>query len=331
VRPADEVLHQFFNKSEDLLAIVGLDGRFKPLNPAWQPALGWSWGELQARPFLDLVYPEDRPATRVEMDRLGSGAETVTFEDRCQCKEGGIRWLRWTCSLLPGRAEIFSVARDLTPLKRMEEEVLRALDSERKRMGRDLHDGHCQSLAAIAALCAALARKLAPSASSESALAGEIGSLLGRSIQQVRDLARGLHPTAVSSFGLVKAIADFCANTGAMFGITCNFHCEARPRGLNAQRESQLLRITQEAVNNAIAHGKAHTIEVVLSSQNNLGTLAIHDDGMGIGAPAERNPGIGLHTMAYRARMVGGSLDISRRSPHGTSVTCVFRLPSADH
>lgn len=57
---ADELLH-FFNQSPDLLCIAGFDGIFKRLNPAWSPLLGWSNTELQARPFLEFVHPDDRP------------------------------------------------------------------------------------------------------------------------------------------------------------------------------------------------------------------------------------------------------------------------------
>ena len=62
----DELLH-FFNESVDLLCIAGSDGRFKRLNPAWQPALGWTLEELLARPFLDFVHPDDQPATLAVM------------------------------------------------------------------------------------------------------------------------------------------------------------------------------------------------------------------------------------------------------------------------
>ena len=330
---AYEELLQFFNHSEDLLCIAGLDGRFKLLNPAWQPALGWSREELQARPFLDFVHPDDRSATRAEMAKLGSGTTTITFENRYQCKDGSCKWLQWTSSPLPGGKESFAIARNVTRRKRMEEEILAIVDSERKRMGRELHDGCCQSMAAIAALCAALARKLPRAAASESALACEINSLLGQSIQQVRDLARGLDPVSLKSLGLVAAFTDFCSNTEAVFGITCKFRCEPRPRKLNTHREAHLFRIAQEAVNNAIAHGQAQSIDVVLSFQNGQGTLAIQDDGIGFCDASDHQPdprpGIGLHTMTYRARQIGGSLDVKRLSPRGTLVTCVFRLPSA--
>ena len=83
-------------------------------------------------------------------------------------------------------------------------------------------------------------------------------------------------------------------------------------------------------MSNAITHGQAERIEVSLAFQNRQGTLAIQDDGVGIGDGSDLQPGMGLHTMAYRARVIGGTLQLNGRSPRGTVVTCVFPLPPAD-
>ncbi len=347
--PAYKELLHFFEESRDLLCIAGFDGKFKRLNPAWQPALGWTQEELQARPFLDFVYPDDRPATLAEMDKLASGAATISFENRYHCKDGSWKWLQWTACPLPNLREIYAVARDVTEQKRLEKESLDTLDLERERMGRELHDGLCQELAGITALSTALARKLAPAAVPESAAAREIGRLLGHCIQHAHDLARGLDPLHLHAIGLMNALGEFCLNTEGLFEITCGFRCENRsgrsiaghprpcgpwqanacPLGQDATRDLQLYRIAQEAVNNAIAHGRAKRIEVSLAFRNGQATLAIQDDGVGIGGPLAGHRGIGLHTMAYRARLIGGVIELNRRAPRGTVVACVFPLPRA--
>lgn len=352
VQPAYEELLRFFNESSDLFCIAGFDGKFKRLNPAWHAELGWTLEELKARPFLDFVHPDDRLATLAEVDKLATGAATICFENRYRCKDGSWKWLQWTASpLLTGRQEIYAIARDVTEQKRLEEEIVGTLDLERERMGRELHDGLCQNMAGIAALSATLARKLAPAAAPEAAAAREIGKLLGQSMQHARDLARGLDPLHLEGIGLAAALTDFCLNTEALFKITCRFHCvcsvqeidcpvvhrtphcgfdcEYRPRKLKANREVHLYRIAQEAVNNAIAHGRAKRIEVGLAFGNGRGTLAIRDDGVGIGEQLDGHAGIGLHTMSYRARLIGGSFELNRRAPRGTIVTCVFPLPPA--
>ena len=116
---ADGLLH-FFNQSPDLLCIAGFDGIFKRLNPAWSPLLGWSNTELQARPFLEFVHPDDRAATLAVMDQLDAGAATISFENRYRCKDSSWKWLHWTASPLLDQQEIYAIARDVTRQKRLE-------------------------------------------------------------------------------------------------------------------------------------------------------------------------------------------------------------------
>lgn len=323
-RPAYEELLHFFNESRDLLCISGFDHRFKRLNPEWHPALGWTLGELRNRPILDFVHQDDRTATCAAMDKLSAGAALSTFENRYLCKDGSSRWLQWTASALPGRQEIYSVARDVTRKKWLEEEILNTLDRERERVGRELHDGLCQELAGISALAATLARKLAPTAEQESDDASEIRKLLGQSIRQARDLALGLVPQHLEGIGLPDALENFCKTASSSFKISCSFSCTARPPKLDAVQESHLYRIVQEAVNNAIAHGQAKRIEVCLSFSVGRGTLTVRDNGIGMGDPDCARRGVGLNTMSYRARLIGSTFDLSRNSPRGTVVTCVF-------
>ena len=145
---ADELLN-FFNQSPDLLCSAGFDGTFKRLNPAWSPLLGWTNEELQARPFLDFVHPDDHPATLAVMDQLDAGATTISFENRYRYKDGSWKWLRWTASPLQGRQEIYASARDVTRRKQLELQILAASEHEQQRISRDLHDSLGPHLAAI--------------------------------------------------------------------------------------------------------------------------------------------------------------------------------------
>jgi PAS domain S-box-containing protein len=94
------------------------------LNPAWKRTLGWTLEELQARPFLDFVHPDDRQATLAEVGVLAGGAPTIAFENRYRRKDGPYRWLQWNASSLPDRRLIYATARDVTDQKRLEREIL---------------------------------------------------------------------------------------------------------------------------------------------------------------------------------------------------------------
>jgi signal transduction histidine kinase len=92
---------------------------------------------------------------------------------------------------------------------------------------------------------------------------------------------------------------------------------------------THLYRIAQEAVSNAIKHGKARHIEMVLTAKTDCVILAVNDDGCGIPSAPPRT-GAGLRIMQYRAGMIGGSVVVQRREPVGTSVVCsVHQHPGA--
>lgn len=115
---AEEERDRFFTLSLDMLCIAGFDGYFKRLNPAFERILGYSLDELMAQPYLNYVYPEDREATLTEVHRLISGLDTVSFENRYQCKDGSVRWLQWTATPYVDQQLIYATARDVTERKR---------------------------------------------------------------------------------------------------------------------------------------------------------------------------------------------------------------------
>ncbi len=126
---AEEERDRFFNLSRDLLCIADFSGYFKALNPAWEHALGFSREELMARPFVELVHPDDRAATRRESEKLAGGDDVVHFENRYACKDGSYRWLAWSSRADVKRQLIYATARDVTEQKQTAE-TMRALNEE---------------------------------------------------------------------------------------------------------------------------------------------------------------------------------------------------------
>jgi PAS domain S-box-containing protein len=118
---AEQERERFFNLSLDLLCTVGFDDHFKQLNPAWGKTLGWSREELLARPYIEFVHPDDRPATLAEGARVAAGEGRPGFENRYRCKDGTYRWISWKANLIPGEQLIYAVGRDLTELRRSQE------------------------------------------------------------------------------------------------------------------------------------------------------------------------------------------------------------------
>ena len=243
------------------------------------------------------------------------------------------RWLAECDSyervVAPGLAEAIEVnvdRRECSSQRRLEREVIEILDQEKERLGRELHDGLCQMLAGIAALSATLSKRLAASEeSAASAAAAEITKLLGECIGEARDLARGLSLWGVNEAGLDEALDALALNVEHLFRVSCAFECERPLIRLRPEVEAHLFRIAQEAVNNAVTHGKAGRIRISLTAKGEEGLLSVRDDGVGMPEGAGNRKGFGMHTMAYRARMIGGALAV-RRLRRGTAVICEFPI-----
>ena len=140
VEQAKDEYTRFFDQSLDLLCIAGFDGYFKRLNPRWTTQLGWTPEELEARPFLDFIHPDDREATLAQIDARNNGADIIQFENRYRHRDGSYRWLQWDARPVPEHQRIYASARDVTRQKRLEREVLEIVDQEKERLGRELHD-----------------------------------------------------------------------------------------------------------------------------------------------------------------------------------------------
>jgi len=321
------VLGGFFTWSPDLLCVAGFDGYFKRVNPAWTTHLGWTPAVLRATPFLDFVHPDDRDATQQQVVKLAGGADIIFFENRYRHQDGSYRWLQWSARPVP-RHLICATARDVTRQKQLELEVLEIADREQERLGRELHDGLCQTLAGIAALSATLSRRLAANADTEASAAKEITTLLSEAIGDARDLARGLGPTGLQEAGLAATLEGLALNVRRQFHVACSLEHEGPFPKPGHEVAAHLFRIAQEAVHNALVHGRADRIAINLCAIDGEGLLRVSDNGVGLPEDAVRREGVGLHTMAQRTRLIGGALEVRRQLSGGTAVTCVFPLPA---
>jgi signal transduction histidine kinase len=148
----------------------------------------------------------------------------------------------------------------------------------------------------------------------------EAAKIVNDNVGLARDLARGLHPIELSASGLASALQEL-AFRSSQDGITCRFNCPKLVRMRDEVIALNLYRIAQEAVANALKHGKPSEIVISLSREKKAIIFAVEDNGKGLGK--KRNArGMGIHIMKYRAETIGATFTAEPRPRGGTIVRC---------
>ena len=289
--------------------------------------LGWTNEELQAQPFLDFVHPEDRPATLAVMDHLDTGAPTFSFENRYRCKDGSWKWLRWTASPLLDQQEIYAIARDVTRQKHLELQILAAGEHEQQRISRDLHDSLGPHLAAIRYAATFLADELRERDPGAATKADRISGMASEAVTIARDLARGAIPVQFDGQGLALALEKLADTTSRQTDMRVTFSQTGDTRPGEPADDLHLYRIAQEALSNAAKHSAARHVTLVLHYGENTLRLIVADDGQGLPSLPQDRRCMGLDSMRYRARALGGEITLDSVPHKGTMVTCDIPLP----
>ena len=232
-----------------------------------------------------------------------------------------------TAELVQSNRELENQIRERRHLEAL---VLSISEREQQRIGQDLHDGLCQQLTGIKFRSGLLEQKLAKRGLAEATDAHAIEALLSQAIEQARGQARGLNPVRLEADGLMTALQELAGSIADVFGIQCI--CDSgKPVLLQDHAVAiHLYRIAQEAITNAIKHGQAGQVRLRLAERDDHICLEIHDDGIGFPAAPQKNGGIGLHIMNYRAHTIGAALEVQSAGRDGTLVICSLPKPQLE-
>lgn len=299
-------------------------------NPAAERTFGYGRGELIGRPIW-LLSAQPQEQARREVDRIFAELRARGHwrgQWRNRRKEGAefIAETRIGTLRIGERTFYLAVADDVTDRIRLERQILEISDREQARIGQELHDGLCQQLVSAAFAVNSLERRLSSRHLPESDEVGAVSGLLDNSINEARQLARGLYPVRVESNGLNPAIEELASTTRSRHGIEC-FMESVSPVSIGDRvAATHIYRIAQEAVSNAVKHSGARRIWIRLNRQGGNVELIVEDDGMGIPDSRPRGDGMGLQIMDYRAKMLGGSVRVDRRPAGGTMIVCNIPL-----
>ncbi len=220
--------------------------------------------------------------------------------------------------------------REMAERQRLEEEILKVSEREQRRIGHELHDSLCQHLTGTALAGQVLGDRLAAKALPEAADAGKVVGLVEQGITLARNLARGLYPVEMEAEGLMAAFQDLANSLTQTGRVRCVFDCQAPVLIDDDAAATHLYRIAQEAVRNAIQHGKAKTVNISLSERNGKVDLVIEDDGVGVPENLDQSKGLGIRIMAHRAAMIDGTCAVEPAPTGGTIVTCSFTRSRQD-
>ena len=332
-----ERLQALIDSSPLALVEFGLDTRIRLWNPAAERIFGWSREEMLGRGGLPMAPPAKRAESEELFARVRAGESLNDYETVRQRKDGTLVAVSIAAAPVndgSGRVVGNMVAyTDITERKAQEAEVHRlnaelharleelaasrarivtAGDVERRRLERNLHDGAQQRLVTLAlSLRLALAKLDSDPAAARAVLAGA-GEELALALDELRELARGLHPAVLTDRGL-RAAVEMLAGRAPLPVEIVDVPGERLPEPV----EAAAFYLIAEALTNVTKYARASGVRVRVTASEARVVVEVSDDGVGGADPAT---GSGLRGLADRVEALGGSLEIVSRAGAGTSL-----------
>jgi len=335
-RNVQERAHELRVLSENVpayFAYLDRDLRYRFVNRMYEEKFRRSHEEFLGRRFDAILQPNRGAEVEARMRRALAGEEQV-FEETVDIPRDGVRVVRGR--YVPRRepdgsvSGIFVLADDITAERRLQQEVLDAAEREKERIGRDLHDSICQELGGIGLFGKALAESLRRQGSEESEEAEALIEQLEEVTQKARKLAHGLSPVVLEGRTLGEALGALAEIiTDLHDEVACDLRNELDNVDLSESVSTQLYFIAREAAFNAIRHGRTSHIRITLRRDRSRFLLDVCDNGGGRADQVEE--GLGIRSMRYRARTLGGDLVLrDNKEQPGLAVRCRIPLSSEE-
>jgi PAS domain S-box-containing protein len=325
LRASEARMHAILNTAIDVIITMDIHGTIQSVNPASARMFGHEATEMvgqNVRLLMPSPYREEHDGYLRQFLQTGNkhiiGASQELYARR---KDGSIFPMHLTVSEVEERKRFTGMLRDMSEYKRLEREVVEAASKEQQRIGQDLHDSMAQELAALNLLAETLAESLGTDPANATKLLHSMQQGLRRSQQGLRAVLRGLLPVAVESNGLMAALIELADRTCKEGRVTCTFDCPEPVAVADNLTATHLYLIAQEAVNNAVKHGKPRSIRIGLHANPQL-VPRVRCDGLGMPTRPEATGGLGPRIMRDRAAIIGAHLTFEPAEPTGTVVTC---------
>jgi PAS domain S-box-containing protein len=316
-------------------------------------------GEIRFEDFMSRVYVDDRDRIRQAIKDAIEERKIYDSEFRVVLADGSVRWMTARGTVQANKhgkpTRMLGISRDVSRRKeaeseaqqqrgeleqlrqqrtallerevveraRLEREVIETCAREQRRFAYDLHDGVGQQIVGIALSAKLLEQELCAEHPALAKKASAIVRLANETARHTRLTARSLE--GADGVGDLKmALEALAANLQRNCRVAANVKADASSFPVSAPAAAQLYRIVQEALHNAVEHGRARKVEIDLAVDRDNMVLTVRDDGKGFDNRAASN-GMGLRIMRYRAQCIGGSCEVQSSRAEGTIVTC--RVP----
>jgi len=318
------------------IMVGGRDHRIEFSNPAFQRIFQYAEAEVVGKDPDELVGGPEQAEAREFSRRVLSGQIVHATTVRRRKDGGKVNVELHAIPLVSGNkfAGCFGIYQDITErveseakLQALRDRLSRVQDEERAHIARELHDDIGQRLALLAFQLAEVqkaAQTVAPSLVDQLAtpmtLVGEISADAHR-------LSHRLHPSQLASLGLTGALSSFCEEFARQNRMKIDVDCDEMPP-LPQEIMTCLYRVAQEAIRNAGKHSGTRRVRVDLTATSASIRLCVSDAGKGFDpGAAEGGRGVGLVSMAERARSVGGQLSIRSEIQRGTRIEVSIPIP----
>jgi PAS domain S-box-containing protein len=337
--------------------VVAQDGMHKFYNRKALEITGYSEAEYAAKPFSELIHPDDRDMVlERHLQRLKGEDPPHIYQFRIIDKNRNEIWLEINAIRIDweGRKATLNFLTDITKRKQTEEalreseaqkraildhqklaeehihiltqQLMKAQESERQRISLDLHDNLAQELSTLKIGLDTLLDNEPGASPEKRQRISELSKTLQRTIMGVRDLAYDLRPPSLDQLGLVRTVFQYCEDFSEKNGVTVDFYSAGMDDlKLGFDTEINLYRLIQEALNNIKKHADAGRVTINLVASSPSIILRIEDDGKGfdmkdqlVTAMTEKR--MGLRSMEERVNLLQGKMRIQSRPMQGTRI-----------
>jgi PAS domain S-box-containing protein len=312
-----------------LMAVVDSDAAVSAegVNRAFEEAIGYGDGEVEGRPLHELIGAFGDAETFIRaVTPEGSGVEHETTWTSRYGELLRIAWSTLPLDLGYEQPRFLVHGVDMTERNRQEEEIrasrsriVQAADDARRRLERNLHDGAQQRLVALSVSLRLAEAKLASDPASVAAILAGARDELAHALEELRELARGIHPAVLTDRGLPAAIEALVNRTP--LPVETDLSTEPLPPAV----EAALYYVISESLANVVKYAGATSVRVrVVLDGESLVTAEVSDDGVG-GADPSR--GSGLRGLADRVEALDGRLRVESPEGGGTRVRVEVPIP----